>query len=182
VATVSDGKNQGRQGASPARQSPGTKRNGDGRGGSNPTVQQGQLPAEIFGFPQSYSTGAPGTQGATGPDADVTIQAGQLEEGLSGVTGDEITSTGLPGSQGATNSNGGPNTVRYTDPFGIQGGVNREVTTSAHVDGSGDWTQANDMGYDSGPTLPALEGNRPTSTGIGSGSVGHKARNPDAGK
>jgi hypothetical protein len=38
------------------------------------------------------------------------------------------------------------------------------------------------MGYDSGPTLPALEGNRPTSTGIGSGSVGHKARNPDAGK
>jgi hypothetical protein len=182
MATVNDGTNPGRQGATPARQSPSPARNGDGRGGPNPTVQPGQLPAEIFGFAQSYSTGAPGTQGATGPDADVTIQAGQLEEGLSGVTGSEITDTGAPGGQGAVNGNGGPNTVRYTDPFGIQGGVNREVTVSAHVDGSGDWTQANDMGYDSGPTLPSLEGNRPTSTGIGSGSVGHSARNPDAGK
>lgn len=195
MATANDGTNQGRQGATPARQSPSPKRQGAG-GPSDPTVQKGQLPDEIFGFSQHYSTGAPGTQGSTGPDPDVTVQAGQLEEGLSGVTGDEITSTGLHGSQGAVNGNGGPTTVHYTDPFGYVGGVNRDVSVGAHVDGIGDWTQANDQGYAAGPTLPVLEGNRPTSTGAGTGSVrgaGHPnamdggaqprpAGNPNAGK
>ena len=182
MATVSDGKNPGRQGATPARQSPSPKRNGLTSNSNPPTVQNGQLPSEIFGFPQHYSTGAPGTQGATGPDADVTIQAGQLQEGLSGVTDGEITDTGAPGSQGAANQNAGPTAVRYTDPFGYMGNDHRESATSAHVDGVGDWTQANDMGYAAGPTLPVLEGNRPTETGIGHGSVGHGAKNPDAGK
>jgi hypothetical protein len=179
VATVSDGKNPGRQGGTPARQSPAPKRQGAGGGPSDPTVQKGQLPDDIFGFSQHYSTGAPGSQGATGPDADVTIQAGQLTEGLSGVTGDEITSTGLDGTQGATNGNGGPNTVKYTDPFGYMGNDHRDSVTSAHVDGIGDWTQANDEGYGAGPTLPALEGNRPTETGIGQGHV--HAKHPNAG-
>jgi hypothetical protein len=100
----------------------------------------------------------------------VTVQAGQLEEGLSGVTGDEITSTGLHGSAGATHASGGES-VRYTDPFGYQGNVHREATVSGATSGPGDWTTWGDDNGFSGPTLPALEGNRPTSTGIGQGHV-----------
>jgi hypothetical protein len=194
VATVSDGQNPGRS-STPQRQSPATKRQGAGHGGPEPTAQPGQLPADIFGFSQSYSTGAPGSQGARGGDADVTIQAGQLEEGLSGVTGDEITSTGLAGSQGHRPSAGGEG-VRYTDPFGYMGNEHRESHASGTVSGSGDWTAMGDDSGFSGPTLPALEGNRPTSTGVGSGSVRgaghpnamdsgpqpHPAGNPNAGK
>lgn len=180
MATVSDGTNPGRQGASPARQSPAPARQGRVEAGLDPTEQIGQSPDQIFGFPIHHSTGAPGSAGGKrGGDGDVTTQAGQLEEGLSGVTGDEITSTGAAGSQGAKNSNGGPDHVTYTDPFGYMGNAHRDVATSGHVAGMGDWTQANDMGYGEGPTLPALEGNRPVSTGAGSGSV-RGASHPDA--
>lgn len=179
MATVRDGENPGRQGASPSRQSPAPERNGRGEAGLDPTEQLGQTPDEIFGFSMHYSTGAPGSQGARGGDADVTIQAGQLTEGLSGVTGGEITDTGLHGSQGAVNSNGGPDGVRYTDPFGYMGNDHRDSHTSAHIDGTGDWTQANDMGYGEGPTLPALEGNRPLSTGAGDGTA-RGASHPNA--
>lgn len=179
MATVSDGQNPGRQGASPARQSPSPLRNGRNEGGLDPTEQAGQTPSDIFGFAQSYHTGAPGSQGATAGDADVTVQAGQLEDGLAGVSREQITNTGLHGSQGATNSNGGPTAIRYTDPFGYMGNVHRETHTSGHVDGVGDWTQANDMGYAAGPTLPSLEGNRPLSTGIGEGHV--HAKHPNHG-
>ena len=194
MATVSDGSNPGRS-STPQRQSPAPKRHGVGNGVSDPTNQIGQTPADIFGFSQSYSTGAAGSQGASGAPSDVTIQAGQLEEGLSGVSGSEITDTGAPGGTGATHANGGTS-VTYTDPFGIQGGVNRNVSVSAAVDGHGDWTTFGDDNGFSGPTLPVLEGNRPTSTGAGSGSVrgaGHPnamdggsnprpAGNPNAGK
>jgi hypothetical protein len=178
VATVNDGTNPGRQGATPERQSPSPARQGHG-GPSDPTVQEGQLPSEIFGFAQSYSTGAAGTAGGSAGGDDVTVQVGQLDDGLAGVTREEITHTGMPGSQGAQNSNGGPDSVHYTDPFGYMGGVQRDVSVSAHIDGVGDWTQANDMGYAGGPTLPALEGNRPLSTGAGEGHTG--VRHPNAG-
>jgi hypothetical protein len=177
VATVSDGQNPGRS-ATPQRQAPASARSGRGGGPSDPTNQLGQTPADIFGFAQSYSTGAPGSQGASGPDPDVTIQAGQLDEGLSGVTGREITDTGMPGSQGARPHAGGEG-VRYTDPFGYMGNDHRDSHASGATSGQGDWTTfGNDNGF-SGPTLPALEGNRPTSTGIGSGSV-RGAGHPDA--
>lgn len=177
MATVSDGNNPGRS-ATPQRQSPAPKRNGAGGGPSDPTVQKGQLPDEIFGFSQSYSTGAPGTQGATGPDADVTIQAGQLEEGLAGVSGDDITSTGMKGSQGATHASGGES-VRYTDPFGYMGNDHRDSHASGATNGPGDWTTWGDDNGFAGPTLPALEGNRPTDTGVGKGHV--HAKHPNAG-
>lgn len=196
MATVSDGQNAGRQGATPMRQSPAVKRHGRTGDTMPPTVQRGQLPDEIFGFPQSYSTGAHGSTGGAMDSSDVTVQDGQISDGLSGLTKAEVTDTGMPGSPGAANQNAGPDGVTYTDPFGILGGVNRDVHTSAHLDGIGDWTQANDQGYAGGPTLPALEGNRPVSTGIGSGSVrgaGHPnamdsgpqprpAGNPNAGR
>lgn len=196
MATVRDGENPGRQGATPARQHPSPLRQGRGESGLDPTEQLGQTPSEIFGFSQNYSTGAPGTSGKATDTSDVTVQDGQLSDGLSGLTEEEVTSTGLHGSQGAVNGNGGPDSVMYTDPWGYIGGVNRDISVSAHIDGIGDWTQANDQGYAAGPTLPALEGNRPVSTGAGSGSVRgaghpnamssgpqpHPAGNPDAGK
>lgn len=177
MATVSDGQNPGRS-ATPQRQSPAPARSGHGAG-TDPTNQLGQTPSEIFGFHQTYSTGAPGTQGATGPDADVTIQAGQLEEGLSGVSGEEITSTGLHGSQGATHQSGGES-VRYTDPFGYMGNDHRDSHASLAVNGPGDSTTWGDDNGFAGPTLPVLEGNRPTSTGIGQGHISNH-RHPNNG-
>lgn len=176
MATVSDGQNPGRS-STPQRQSPGKARAGHSIS-ADPTNQLGQTPADIFGFSQSYSTGAPGSQGASGPDADVTIQAGQLTEGLSGVSGDEITSTGLHGSEGAHPHAGGEG-ITYTDPFGYMGNVHRDVHTSMTVSGPGDSTTWGDDNGFSGPTLPALEGNRPTDTGVGKGHV--RAHNPHAG-
>lgn len=166
---IADGVNAGRTGHA-ARQSPSTKYNGRQEPGTDPTNEPGQLPSHIFGIPQTYSTGAPGTRGASAPPRDVTVMPGQLDEGLAGVSGSEITSTGAPGSTGASNGNTG-DTVTYTDPFGIQGGVTREVTVKGQVSGVGDWTQANDMGYAAGPTLPILQNARPTSSGAGQGRV-----------
>lgn len=177
MATVRDGENPGRQGGNPQRQSPAPERQGRNTGGLDPTEQLGQTPAEIFGFPLSYSTGAAGSQGARGGDADVTIQAGQLDEGLSGVTGGEITDTGLHGSQGGTPFSGGES-VRYTDPFGYMGNEHRESHASMQIGGPHDSTQALDA-FTPGPTLPVLENNRPTQTGAGQGSV-TGASHPDA--
>jgi hypothetical protein len=183
VATVSDGQNPGRS-STPQRQSPGTKRQGRGGGPSDPTVQEGQLPSEIFGFSQHYSTGAPGSSGGSAPGGDaVTVQAGQLEGETPGiqVTSQEVTDTGLHGTQGHTPSAGG-GSVRYTDPFGYMGNDHRDSHASGTVDGPGDWTAMGDDSGFSGATFPVLEGNRPTHTGAGQGSVGHRAKNPDAGK
>lgn len=157
------------RGQRPSRQSPGSQRSGLGEGG-DPTVQRGQLPSEIFGFSQTYSTGAPGSAGASSNDSDVTVKRGQLDPGLANVEGSEITSTGASGSDGARTSGGG-DTVHYTDVFGYLGGGGGEATARGHVSGSGDWTQANGDGYDSGPTLPILQNARPTSTGAGQGRV-----------
>jgi hypothetical protein len=170
VATVSDGQNPGRS-ATPQRQSPSPARSGHG-GVSDPTNQLGQTPGEIFGFSQSYHTGAPGSQGGDVDHEDVTSQSGQLEDGLAHVSGNEITDTGLHGSQGATPQAGGES-VRYTDPFGYMGNDHRDSHASGTVTGPGEWTAwGEDNGF-SGPTLPVLEGNRPTETGIGQGHVRH---------
>lgn len=169
MASTTDGQNPGRTGR-PERQSPGRKRQGHADG-LDPTALPGQLQTEIFGFTVPSSTGARGTTGSnTTPGEDVTMYDGQLEESITGLSGAAITSTGAPGSEGARNSNGGE-TVTYTPAFGIYDGTAREVSVQGRVSGSGDWTQANDMGYDGGPTLPILQNNRPTSTGAGRGRV-----------
>lgn len=170
MATVPEnGTNPGRAGR-PMRQSPGRLRSGRAEGG-DVTEQPGQYPSDIFGFRVPDSTGAGGTAGSsTSPGDDVTMMDGQLEQSFTGLSGSAVTSTGLPGSSGASNSSGGE-TIRYTDMFGFPGGVNREISTTGRISGEGDWTQANDMGYAGGPTLPVLQNARPTSTGAGQGRV-----------
>lgn len=176
MATVSDGQNPGRS-ATPQRQSPAPARSGHGAG-SDPTNQDGQTPSEIFGFHQSYSTGASGSQGKPTGNDDVTVQAGQLDDGLSGVSREEITSTGMHGSTGASPHAGGES-VRYTDPFGYMGNDHRDSHASMAISGPGDSTAwGNDNGF-TGPTLPVLEGNRPTDTGVGQGHV--SAKHPNSG-
>jgi hypothetical protein len=159
------------RGQRPARTSPSRLRNGRSEGGTDPTNETGQTPSDIFGISQSYSTGARGSRGASGGNADVTIEAGQLEGTLSNISGSEITSTGAPGSTGASRSGGG-DTVTYTNPFAQVGSsADAATTTRGHIHGSGDWSQANSDGYDGGPTLPILQNARPTSTGAGQGHV-----------
>jgi hypothetical protein len=170
MAAVSDGTNPGRS-PRPQRQMPARGRNGAGEPGLDPTNQRGQLPSEIFGFAQHYSTGAPGSAGSrTSASTDVTEYDGQLEEGITGLSGAPITSTGAPGSSGASNSGGGE-TVTYTDFFGFMGQEHRESSTTGTISGNGDWTQFNSDGYAGGPTLPILQNARPTSTGAGEGRV-----------
>jgi|SRR5579859_3787365 len=157
MATAKDGMNPGRT-SQPQRQSPAK--------GIKQDVQE--TPGDIFGFAQSYSTGLNGSAGASG-GADVTNMPGQMVPGLMGVTEQEDTDSGLHGSMGAGSHNGGES-VTYTDPFAYLGGVTREQTVQGQVSGDGDWTQGAAK-YADGPTLPALEGNRPTESGVGRGRV-----------
>lgn len=171
MAAVSDGTNPGRSGT-PERQMPSRKRNGRSEPGLPPTVQRGQLPSEIFGFSQSYSTGAPGSTGSsTGSGTDVTEYDGQLEEGMTGLKGSAITSTGAPGSTGASNRRSGGETVTYTDFFGYMGQEHRESSTTMAVSGPGDSTLFGDDNGFSGPTLPSLTNARPVDSGAGKGHV-----------
>jgi hypothetical protein len=158
------------RGQQPARQSPAHTYNGRPAAGTDPTNQPGQLPSEIFGFSQTYSTGAGGSGGRPEASHDVTTERGQLDPGLANVEGSEITSTGAPGSQGARNSGGGE-TVSFTDPFAFPGGNGGEMTTRGQVGGENDWTTFGESSGFSGPTLPVLQNARPTSTGAGQGHV-----------
>jgi hypothetical protein len=170
MATVNDGTNPGRS-PQPARQSPGRMRNGRAEAGLDPTNELGQIHSDLLGFHgEYYSTGARGSTGGGSVPADVTIQKGQLDSGLSNVSGSEITSTGAPGSKGAS-SRGGGQTVTYTDPFGYMGQEHRESSATMAVDGPGDSTQFGDNSGFSGPTLPVLQNARPTSSGAGQGRI-----------
>jgi hypothetical protein len=139
-------------------------------GGEDVTNEPGQYPADLFGVALPQGTGAPGTAGSSPTDvaADATNMPGQLDEDFSGLGPNDTAETGSPGTQGVVNASGG-DTVTYTPPGYLDGGPFREATAQGHVDGMGDWSQANTDGYAGGPTLPGLEGNRPTSTGAGSG-------------
>lgn len=159
------------RGLRPARQSPSIKQNGRRSGTSDPTSASNQTPGDIFGFTQVYSTGARGSSGTQDHATDVTVERGQLDDGLAMVTGRQITSTGAPGSQGASRSGGG-DSVSYTDPFGyLSGGGDQDSYPGAAVDGPDDWTQFGEGSGFSGPTLPALANGRPTSTGAGRGRI-----------
>lgn len=171
MATASDGRNPARTGV-PARQEPSPKRHGRGEPGLDPTEQLGQTDATIFGMPTGIkSTGMKGSDhgGSTSP-ADVTLHPGQLEDDLGHSSEQFITKTGMPGSAGASPQSGGES-IRYTDPWALIGGVDRDNEVSGTVSGPGDWTTwGADNGF-SGPTLPGLENNRPTDSGVGHGSV-----------
>jgi hypothetical protein len=171
MAAVSDGTNPGRTGT-PARQveSGGPARNGRRVSGVDPTVQAGQTPSTIFGMPTDISSsGMKGSGNFKLPD-DVTLEAGQLDDDLGHSSEQFVKDSGMPGSEGAAPQAGGES-VTYTDPYGIIGGVNREVTTSGATSGPGDWTTWGDDNGFSGPTLPGLENNRPTDSGVGHGHV-----------
>lgn len=173
MATAKSGQNPGRTGQ-PARQNPAPAR--AGRGGGDPTNQLGQTPATLpGGFASHYSTGLAGTTGAsTSEDADVTNLPGQLDEGISGIGADVTADSGLHGTPGGHPAHGGES-VTYTDPYGVIGGVNRDVTTSLQIGGPEDSTKVID-GYSPGPSLPGLENNRPTDTGLGKGHLGRNRK------
>lgn len=134
---------------------------------SDPTNEPGQYPPgvayenELFGGPLPTGTGAPGTRGGgTGP-SDSTNEPGQTEDGITGITEDQITKSGAPGTQGAVDNPGGPDGITYTYPNdGI--GPYMMVTKNDAVSGPQDSTNANDQGYASGgPQLPGIRGNEP---------------------
>lgn len=165
MATARSGQNPGRTGQ-PARQSPAPARQGRADAGIDPTNQEGQTPSELpGGVHSSYHTGLSGTTGAHGEAADVTQQPGQLDEGFSGIGPSVTADTGLSGTTGGHPAHGGE-TVTYTDPWGVIGGVNRDVSTTLNIGGDEDSTKFID-GYSPGQSLPGLEGNRPTDTGVG---------------
>ena len=175
MATAKSGQNPGRTGQ-PARQAPAPARQGRADDGLDPTNQLGQTPATLpGGFASPYSTGLAGTSGAhTSGSDDVTNQGGQLDEGITGIGADVTADSGLHGTTGGHPAHGGE-TVTYTDPFGVQGGVNRDVTTSLQIGGPEDSTKVID-GYSPGPSLPGLENNRPTDTGLGKGHLGRNRK------
>lgn len=168
MATAKSGQNPGRTGQ-PARQAPSPTRQGRAEPSLDPTEQLGETPATLpFGIPSHYSTGLAGTTGAhTSGSDDVTNRGGQLDEGITGIGADVTADTGLHGTSGGHPSRGGE-TVTYTDPYGIIGGVNRNVETQMQIGGSEDSTKFID-GYSPGATLPALANTRPTDTGLGKG-------------
>jgi len=132
----------------------------------DPTNEPGQYPPggwgdAIFGGALPQGTGAPGTAGGQGTGGDVTVEAGQLTDGLTGLADRDIANTGAPGSTGSQPGNAGSDSVTFTRP---QAGVTtyEDVTVSDETSGPRDWTQANDDGYaTSGPQLPGIQGNEP---------------------
>ena len=94
---------------------------------------------------------------------DPTNEPGQTEDGLTGISEDEITETGAPGSTGADPSDGtGSESVTFTRPGSYLSGTYAMSTVRDDIDGPTDWTQANDSGYATGgPQLPGIKGNEP---------------------
>lgn len=147
---------------------------------ADPTNEPGQYPVTpswgdaIFGGPLPTGTGAPGS-GQSAETLDPTSEHGQLIDGLTGITNQEITNTGAPGTQGAVDNPGGPDAITYTYP---NDGIGPYVTASKNdtISGPQDSTDANDQGYASGgPQLPGIKGNEPQAGGgrfqPGGGSV-----------
>jgi hypothetical protein len=181
MAAVNDGTNPGRTGT-PARQEEagGPARNGRQGGGLDPTNQLGQTPSTIFGMDTGIKdTGAPGSSDFKMP-SDVTLEAGQLDDDLGHSSEQFVKSSGAPGSEGSTHPTGGES-VTYTDPWAMIGGVTREQHVQGATSGPGDWTTwGEDNGF-SGPSLPGLENNRPTDSGAGHGHV-RGSGHPNAGQ
>jgi hypothetical protein len=167
MATARDGVNPARTGV-PERQSPSPKRSGRASG-ADPTTQEGQTPSTVFGQPTGISSsGMKGSSDFKAP-SDVTLEAGQLDDDLGHSSEQFVKNSGMPGSEGASPQGGGGEHITYTDPYAIIGGVERTNETSGATSGPGDWTTWGDDNGFSGPTLPGLENNRPTDSGVGRG-------------
>ena len=134
---------------------------------ADPTNEPGQYPVggwgpSIFGGPLPTGTGAPGTQGARAGASDPTNQAGQVEDGLTGISTQQITETGAPGSSTTPNQGEGGDSITYTRFGSFLTGTYQSDTVSDELSGPQDSTQANDIGYATGgPQLPGIAGNEP---------------------
>lgn len=136
--------------------------------GADPTNEPGQYPVgdwgtAIFGGPLPTGTGAPGTTGGGGNNGEPTAEPGQLTDGLTGITDAEISNTGAPGTPTTPNdSDAGETAISYTRPGSYLSGTYKSDITNDDVDGPGDSTQANDIGYGTGgPQFPGNRGNEP---------------------
>ena len=149
-------------------------RSGTGSGGDT-SSQPGQYPpGSFFGISVPSGTGAPGTAGANPMAADdPTIMSGQNTPVIGGESERDVTMTGAPGSAGApSNPSESGQAITYTKAGSWLTGTYESDTFHEETSGTGDSTQANAVGYgSSGPQLPALKGNQPTSTGAGGGRV-----------
>jgi len=138
---------------------------------ADPTNEPGQYPVggwgtAIFGGPLPQGTGAPGTAGGGGTGGDPTVEAGQLTDGLTGLSDSDIAHTGAPGSTGSQPGNAGTDSVTFTRPTaGVTTYASETVTDE--ISGARDWTQANDDGYGTSfpGQLPGLKGNEPQAGG-----------------
>lgn len=133
---------------------------------ADPTNEPGQYPpgdwgTAIFGGPLPSGTGAPGTKGGAG-NTDPTVEAGQLVDGLTGVTDAEISQSGAPGTSTTPNTSGGSESVTYTRAGSYLSGTYKSDTLQDDLSGPHDSTQANDIGYGTGgPQFPGNKGNEP---------------------
>jgi hypothetical protein len=136
----------------------------------DPTTMAGQYPPPdgwanaMFGGPMPQGTGAPGTQGATasggfhgGGAADPTNEPGQTDDGFAGISEHDITESGAPGSATTPNTEGGSDTISYTQPGSVLSGTYQSETVHDDLSGGRDSTMANDAGYATGgPKLPGM--------------------------
>lgn len=144
------------------------------QGANDPTLVSGQDITDLFGVAIPYSTGAPGSAGASAqPQGDPSNEPGQYPatEPISGVSLSGM--TGAPGSQGAGTDRPGQETVMVTDPnytSGKPGGGSGVQMTAVPVavSGPGDST-ATPGNYP--PAHPIAGSASPVSTGAGRGSV-----------
>jgi hypothetical protein len=134
----------------------------------DPTMEPGNYGPSLFGVQLPQGTGASGTAGAYGMAVDPTNEPGQTSDGFTGLTA-PIVQTGAPGSAGSPVAGGGDR-VTYTEPGSYLSGTNKQATAAYPVSGPDDGTQGVN-GYSTGGNLPGVQGNTPTSTGAGAGSV-----------
>lgn len=129
---------------------------GAGGGPADATLEPGAYSSDIFGIPMPQGTGAPGSQGASGA-ADPTNMPGELTEGISGMGPDQTADTGAPGSAGVDSTQGGGQSISYTDPGSYLGGTYQTHTVNDEVSGPRDWTQAADDLYTGDGNLPGIK-------------------------
>ncbi len=149
-------------------------------GGGKITEEPGQYPTTAWGLmglpEQSFGSGAPGTAPPSGDiDPGGTNQPGQYP-GREDFTGVGLDGSGAPGTQGTSGGNtGGPDSVTWDMPTFYKGEFTpgtfddtdgkgySQVTSAGRVAGKGDWTQANDQGYqaDAQYQMPGVAGNTP---------------------
>ena len=144
------------------------------QGADDPTLVSGQDIKNLFGVTIPYSTGAPGSPGASAqPEGDPSNEPGQYPatEPISGVA---LGGSGAPGTMGSDPAAvPAGETVTITDPnytSGKPGGGSgvQMIQVPVNVSGPNDST-ATAQNYP--PTHPLAGTATPTSTGAGSGSV-----------